>query len=257
MQVVLLGVEPARALGGAVEAAVPRVGDPRLRALGEQQERPRAREGDDPDAVPHGGDVHLPGVAVRAPMVVAVVDEHLELEPHGPPRAQRPVAHVGRIGARLHPDALLDEGVGHGVRPHGRGPVEGEPLDRLPARRVHDPAGPAVGREGPGEPVVLDGLVHVRHEQRAPERRRERRDEQAVVAARQRARDRARREAAEAVGAEPLAPLGGGEVARDLAAPVDHASRSTRWSATRSALAMIVSAGFTAALDGKTLASTT
>src|SRR5262249_44054008 len=36
-----------------------------------------------------------------------------------------------------------------------------------------------------------------------------------------------------------------------------HASRSLRWSATRSALAMMVRAGFTAALDGKKLPSTT
>ena len=34
-------------------------------------------------------------------------------------------------------------------------------------------------------------------------------------------------------------------------------SRSRRWSPTRSALAMIVSAGFTAPLDGKKLPSTT
>ena len=35
------------------------------------------------------------------------------------------------------------------------------------------------------------------------------------------------------------------------------ASRSPRWSATRSALAMIVSVGFTAELDTKKLESTT
>ena len=40
-------------------------------------------------------------------------------------------------------------------------------------------------------------------------------------------------------------------------APARHASRPLRWSATRSALAMMVSPGFTAALDGKKLPSTT
>jgi hypothetical protein len=37
----------------------------------------------------------------------------------------------------------------------------------------------------------------------------------------------------------------------------DQRSRSARWSPTRNALAMIVSAGFTAADEGKKLASTT
>jgi hypothetical protein len=43
----------------------------------------------------------------------------------------------------------------------------------------------------------------------------------------------------------------------DVAAHVDYPSRRARWSPTRSALAMMVRAGFTAALDGKKEASTT
>ena len=47
-----------------------------------------------------------------------------------------------------------------------------------------------------------------------------------------------------------------GQQRRDQECPL-HARRSSRWSPTRSALAMMVSAGFTAALEGKQLPSTT
>ena len=68
---------------------------------------------------------------------------------------------------------------------------------------------------------------------------------------------------AEPVGAEPLARLRHRQPPGDLAAELDHGAsdltprRVFRWSATRRALAMMVRAGFTAALEGKKLPSTT
>jgi len=80
MEVVLDGVEPALALAGKVEREMPRVGDPRLGTLGEEQERPRAVERRDTQPVLHRRHVHPPAVAARGGVIVPIVDERPELE---------------------------------------------------------------------------------------------------------------------------------------------------------------------------------
>ena len=254
---VLRRVEAALALAWKIEASVPGVRDARVSAIGQQEQGPGAPVGDHAKPVPHRGDVHAPSVAAGHRVVVAVVHEEPQLEPDRTARAEDLIANVRRIGARLHPDALLDERVGDRVCPHGRRPVQGEALDRGMAAWLDRAAGPAVSGERERAPVVRDDLVGLGDEERPPQRRIQGGDEQPVVAARQRAGDGARGVATDAVGAEPFPPLRGREIARDLPAPADHASRLFRWSPTRSALAMMVSAGFTAALDGKKLPSTT
>ena len=236
---------------------IPGVRDPGFATVGQEEQRPGAFEGDYAKSARDRRDVHPPLAASGGRVIVTVVDEDPQLEREEPARAQHAVADVRCVGARLHPDTLLDERVADRVRPHRGRPVQDEALDRAVALRIDRSSDPAIGRERSSGPVVRDGVVHLGDEERAAEGWFERCDEQAMVAARQGARDGPRRAAADAIGTEPLPPLRCREISADLSAPADHASRLLRCSPTRSALAMIVSAGFTAALDGKKLASTT
>src|SRR5437773_2921925 len=254
---ILERVQAALALAGEMEAVVPGVRRRRVRAAPTQTKRTRTWKARNLPAVLDGGDDHRPSPSRRA-VIVAVIHEHAEVEDGGLGPPEQRVADVGRVRSRLHPDASGDERLVARVGPHRRGAVAAEALEREMAGRRDRAASPAVQRQLVRGAAVLDAILDLRDQQRPAERRLERRHEQAVIAAGERARHRSGGEAPDAVGAEPLAPLGGREVARGLAPEVEHQrSRSLSRSPTRSALAMIVNAGFTAALDGKNDASTT
>jgi hypothetical protein len=68
-----------------------------------------------------------------------------------------------------------------------------------------------------GLPAVGYGLVELRQEQGAAQRRLQGGDQQAVVLSRQRSDQRARGVAAEAIGDQPLPSFGSGQITTDLA----------------------------------------
>ena len=187
-----------------------------------------AGERGDPQALRYSGHVHAPIAGPRRCVVVAVIDERLDRERQGSLAAQHAPAHVGRVGARLHPDALFDERVGARVGPDGRRAVEAEALDEPIPRGIRVATRPASAAQRPVASGVGQRVVNLGREQRAAQRRRQRGDQKAVIAPGLRAGDRARREAPDAVDAEPFAPLGGGEIARHLSTPGQHAARTPR-----------------------------
>ena len=203
------------------------------------------------------GNVHAPGSA-RGPVVIAIVHEGLEVDRGQVGAPQQRVAHVRGVGFGLHPDALLDERLVAGIRPNRGRALEMEALERAVTRGGDRSVRPPVDRQLVRRPAVFDSVLDLRRQERPPERRLQRGHQQAVISPRQRSRHGPGRKPADAVGTQPLAPLGGAEVSRDLAPEVDHQwSLSLRRPPMRSALAMTVSAGFTAALEGKNEASTT
>ena len=163
---------------------------------------------------------------MRRGVVVAVVHERLDREGGRLEGTEQAVLDVGGVGALLHPYALLEERISARVRPDGRAPLQAEPFDEAMPLRRHRATRPAVDPELPGRAAVRHTLVELGRQQCAPERRGERGDEETVVTARERARDRAGGEAAYPIGAEPLARLGRGDVARDVAPEVEQLSAS-------------------------------
>ena len=152
VQVVVDGVEPAL----APRAARPKPQIPLVRRRGRGAARRARRMAGAPV---EGGDARaragLASTAIcqppawRARVKVAVVHQRLQGERGGRAAAQQRVAHVGRVGARLHPDALLDLGVGARERPHRRGAVEAEALDQPVAVRVRASRRPSDWRRAP------------------------------------------------------------------------------------------------------------
>jgi hypothetical protein len=119
VQRVVVMVETTLGLAGEGEVAIPVVRRSGLGAGGEHDERAGALERGHPDAVGDGGDVHAPVARPRGGVVIAVVDEYPQRESERLAGAPRGVAHVGRVGAGLHPDALLHECIARRVGPHG------------------------------------------------------------------------------------------------------------------------------------------
>ena len=221
VQIVVDGVEPALGLAGEAIPQIPLVRRRSRGPFGEHGEWPGALVGRDAQPVRDGVDRHAPAAGMGARVEVAVVHHRLEGERGGRAAAQQRVAHVGRIGARLHPDALFDLGVGARERPHRRGAVEAEALDQPVAVRSERPVRPAIGVELPRRAPVLDRLVQLGDEERAAHGRLQRGHEQPVIAAGQESRDGARGESPDAVGAEPLPRLGRVEAAAGLTADVE------------------------------------
>ena len=197
--------------------------------LGEDDEGDSPLEGDDPDARLDRRHAHLPARATSGRVVVAVVDEGADLQRHRIAGTEKPVAHVGRVRAGFHEDALLQAHVAPGVGPDRRGAVEPEALEVSMARRGDRPVRPAVRPERPRLAAALEALLELGHEHGPSERWLEGGDEEPVVASGERSRHRPGRESADPVGDEPLPRLTDGERPRDLATPVEaHGSTSSR-----------------------------
>ena len=225
VEVILPRIQPTLVLAGQVEALVPGVGGFGRSAFGQDHERPCALERQDAEPVCDGGHHHPPAVRAGERVSVTVVHERVERERRGRSSTKQAVPHIGRVCALLHPHALLEERVAHRIRPDGRGALEREALQRSEALRRDRTVGPAVRAERRREAIVGDRLVELGGQQRAADRRAQGGDEEAVVAPRERSRHGTRGEAAEAVGAEPLAALGQIKLACDFPPEADHAWR--------------------------------
>ena len=221
VEIVVDGVEPALGLAGEAIPQIPLVRRRSSSPLGEHGEWPGALVGRDAQPVRDGVDRHAPAAGVCARVEVAVVHHRLEGKRGGGTAAQQRVAHIGCVGARLHPDALFDLGVGACERPHRCGAVEAKALDQPVAVRSQRSVRPTIGAKLPWRAAVLDRLVQLGDEERAAHGRLQRGHEQPVVAAGQESRDSSRRESPDAVGAEPLPRLGRVEAAAGLTADVE------------------------------------
>src|SRR5580658_6565562 len=150
-------------------------------------------------------------------MKIAVVDEGLEVDFERTAGAREGVVNEGGVFALNHPDALFDQGVGERVSPNGSAAFETEAFEIEKASRVEGAAGPAVGCQRVRGTGVANGFIEERDQLSAAERRLKGSDEKAVIAARRATADGCGGEATDAVGDQPLAGFGGGEIAADFA----------------------------------------
>ena len=136
--------------------------------------------------------------------------------------AHEAVKDVRGVRARLHEDALFQQRIGQGKRPHRRGAFQMKSLDVAIALRSDHAASPAIGSQLELLAAVHCRLVQLRQQQRPPKRRLQCGDQQSVVAARLETRDRSERISANAVGHQPLARFRRRKIAADFATEIDH-----------------------------------
>src|SRR2546426_4951986 len=138
-----------------------------------------------------------------------------------PISAQQFIPNVGRIRARLHPDAFLNPRISARKRPDRGGAFEAKPFNLAVALGSDPAAVPAVGRQRIGLAFVMGGFVEFGDEQCAPQGRFERGHEKAVIAASGVARDGAGGKTANSVGDQPFALFIRFERAANLPAEID------------------------------------
>src|SRR5207247_7472054 len=103
----------------------------------------------------------LPPGPRRAAVVVAVIHQGFDPQGTGPGAARQRVAQVGGIRTRLHPDPLLQEIVGEGIRPDRHRVFQPEPFEIAVAIRVNRTVMPAVREEGVTATAMLGGLIEL------------------------------------------------------------------------------------------------
>ena len=205
VQGIVQAIEPARALARPARrdsARSTRARRPRPAPAPRRRSRPG--EGLDAHARRHRIDSHRPASA-RGRVIVPVVHLHRDGQRHGDRRAREPIRHVGGIGPRLHPHALLEHGIGeeHSARPAWcrRG---GSARSRDAPWAGDGAVRPAIGVEVPAHAAVFGRLLRPRDEAPSGPAAAAGRHQQPVVTAACSGRPRSRGEAADAVHAELL-----------------------------------------------------
>ena len=150
----------------------------------------------------------LPGVA----MMVAAVGEKRDGKRGISDIPVQTPSDTDRVGARLHPDAMLDQNAAAAETPDWNSAVEMEAFEQPVALRIDRTASPAVGEQRITLRSEAQRRIRLGKNQHPAERRIDRRDQQPVIAPGQAQRDRTAGITAASVGDPPFAAFVRGEI---------------------------------------------
>src|SRR5277367_1949724 len=132
-----------------------------------------------------------------------------------------PPSDINGVGARFHPDPLLDNTAAEGETPYRDSAVEMKAFEGQMALGLDRTTCPAIGEHRLRRATLDELRVGLGKDEDTAERGFDRRHQQRVIAPGQTLCDRATGIAASSVGDPPFAPLSGGEIAANRAAKTD------------------------------------